>query len=145
MPVENVKIGKKTKIWRPNLVNIYGCEIGDHCNIAAFTEIDEGVIIGNSCKIQAFVFIPKGVRIGNNVFIGPHVCFMNDKYPSASGYGKFMETVVEDGVNIGANATIMCGITIGKNAFIAAGAVVTKDVLPGESVMGIPAKVRGLE
>lgn len=145
MPIKDTIIGKYTKIWHPELVNIYRCEIGDNCNIAAFIEIGEGVVIGNGCKIQSFVFIPKGVCIGNNVFIGPHVCFINDKYPSAARYGKFMETIVEDGVNIGASAIIMCGITIGKNAFVAAGAIVTKDVPPGVSVVGIPAKVRGLE
>jgi acetyltransferase-like isoleucine patch superfamily enzyme len=139
MPVENAEIGKSSKIWHPELVNIYGCKIGDHCNIGSFVEIGEGVVVGNNCKIQSFVFIPKGVCIGNNVFVGPHVCFINDKYPTTDKYGKFMETVVEDGVNIGANATIMCGIIIGKGAFIAAGAVVTKDVLPGELVFGVPA------
>lgn len=142
MPVENTIIGKDTKIWHPTLVNLYGCEIGDRCNLAAFVEIGSGVVIGNDCKIESFVFIPKGVYIGNNVFIGPHVCFTNDKYPSVSGYGKFMKTIVEDGVNIGANATIVCGITIGKNAFVAAGVIVTKDIPPGETVMGIPAKGR---
>jgi len=142
MPVENAVIGKNTKIWHPTLVNIYGCEIGDRCNVAAFTEIGPGVIIGNDCKIQVFVSIPRGVSIGNNVFIGPHTCFTDDKYPSVSGYGKFMKTIVEDGVNIGANVTIICGVTIGKNAFVAAGAVVTKDIPSGETVMGIPAKRR---
>jgi len=145
MPIRDSEIGKNTKIWEPTLVNIYKCRIGDGCNIAAFTEIGSDVVIGNDCKIQAFVFIPSGVYIGNNVFIGPHVCFTNDKYPNSRECGKFMKTIIDDDVSIGANATIICGVTIGRGAFVAAGALVTKDVLPGESVIGVPAKTRRLK
>jgi len=137
---DDVIIGKGTKIWHPETSNIYGCNIGKGCNIGTLVEIRKNVIIGNYCKIQAFVFIPEGVKVGHNVFIGPHVCFTNDKYPSANHYGQFMETIVEDGVDIGANATILCGITIGKHATIGAGAVVTKDVAAGATIIGNPAK-----
>ncbi len=44
------------------------------------------------------------------------------------------------GASIGANATIVCGVTIGEGATVGAGAVVTKDVPPGESVVGNPAR-----
>ncbi|WP_417510584.1 acyltransferase [Methylophaga sp.] len=47
---------------------------------------------------------------------------------------------IEKNVWIGANATILPGVTIGEDAVIAAGAVVTKDVLPGTIVGGVPAK-----
>ena len=144
MPIVNSKIGKDTKIWHPELVNIYGCKIGKRCSIAAFIEIGEDVIIGNDVQIQAFTFIPKGVKIGNNVFIGPNVTFTNDKYPPSGGKWWF-ETIIEDDVRIGAGALLITGIIIGKGAFIAAGAVVTKDVAPGTTVMGIPARVRRLE
>jgi len=137
---DDVKIGQGTKIWHPETSNIYGCDIGENCNIGTLVEIRRDVIIGNNCKIQAFVFIPEGVHIGNYVFIGPHVCFTNDKYPNVSGYGEFMETIIEDEANIGANATILCGVTIGKGATVGAGAVVTKDVPPGITVIGNPAK-----
>jgi len=144
MPIVNSEIGKDTKIWHPDLVNIYGCKIGKRCSIAAFIEIGEDVTIGNDVQIQAFTFIPKGVRIGNNVFIGPNVTFTNDKHPPSKGKWWF-ETIIEDGVSIGAGALLITGITIREGAFIAAGAVVTKDVDPGTTVMGIPARVRRLE
>jgi len=144
MPIVNAIIGKDTKIHQPDLVNIYGCKIGERCSIAAFVEIGADVIIGNDVQIQAFTFIPKGVRIGNNVFIGPNVTFTNDKYPPSPEIWWF-KTIIEDGVKIGAGALLITGITIGKGAFIAAGAVVTKDVDPGVTVMGIPARVRELE
>jgi len=42
---------------------------------------------------------------------------------------------------IGNRAMILKGVTIGDGAIIAAGAIVTKDVLAGNAVAGIPAKV----
>ncbi len=51
-----------------------------------------------------------------------------------------MKTYIEEGVSIGANATIVCGIRIGKHSLIGAGAVVTKDVEPYSVMVGTPAK-----
>jgi acetyltransferase-like isoleucine patch superfamily enzyme len=133
-------VGNNTKIWHPEKSNIYGEGwIGNNCNIGAMVEIRHPQI-GDDCKIQAFVFIPEGVRIGNRVFIGPHVCFTNDKHPKAVGDWDLLWTTVEDDVNIGANATILPGITLGKGCTIGAGAVVTKDVPPGVTVVGNPAR-----
>ena len=53
---EDTKIGAGTKIWHPELVNIYGAVIGENCNIGAFVEIRSGVIIGNRVRIQAMAF-----------------------------------------------------------------------------------------
>jgi len=142
--ITNCTIGKTTKIHQKDLVNLYGCKIGEHCNIAAFVEIGEDVIIGDYCQIQAFTYIPKGVKIGNHVFIGPNVTFTNDKYPPSGGKFWF-ETIVEDNVKIGASALLITGIKIGNGAFIAGGAVVTRNVAPGSQVMGVPARVRRLE
>ena len=133
-------IGSGTKIWHREKSNIYGDgKIGDNCNIGALVEI-RYPNIGNDCKIQAFVFIPEGIIIGNRVFIGPHVCFTNDKHPKAIGDWELLETIVEDDVSIGAGAVILPGITLGKGCIIGAGAVVTKSIPPGEIVKGNPAK-----
>src|SRR3954463_1098147 len=51
-----------------------------------------------------------------------------------------LPTVIESEVSVGSNATILCGITIGHGALIGAGAVVTKDVPPGATVGGNPAR-----
>jgi maltose O-acetyltransferase len=47
---------------------------------------------------------------------------------------------VDDYVFIGPRAIILPGVKIGKGAVVAAGAVVTKDVLAGEVVGGVPAR-----
>lgn len=145
---EDVKLGKGVTIYHPELVNLYGCEIGDHTKIGAFVEIRKQVKIGKNCKIQAFAFIPEGVTVEDDVFIGPHVCFINDKFPRATVAGRLREetdwkmekTFVRRGASIGANATILCGLTIGENAMVAAGSFVTKDVAADTLVAGNPAR-----
>ena len=95
-------------------------------------------------------FIPEGITIEDGAFIGPHVCFINDKYPeSVNPDGslkkpedwKIEKTLVKKRANIGANATILCGTIIGENAIVGAGAVVTKDVPPNSIVVGNPARI----
>lgn len=109
--------------------------------IYEYVFIGPDVKIGDGCKIQAFAFIPDNVIIGNNVFIGPHACFTNDKYPPSNGAWKNgPPTIVGDNAVIGANATILPGINIGEGAIIGAGAVVTKDVPAFTTVKGNPAR-----
>ena len=150
MITKDVKLGKNVKIYHPNLVNLYGCEIGDNCVIGAFVEIRKQVKIGKNVKIQAFAFIPEKVTIEDNVLIGPHACFINDKLPRATNSKgvlkgtsdwKAIPTLVKKGASIGANATILCGVTIGRGSLVGAGAVVTKDVPAGAVVAGNPAQI----
>lgn len=152
MIAADVHLGDNVVIYHPELVNLYGCEIGAGCKIGTFVEIRRQVKIGRNVKIQAFAFIPEGVTIEDGCFIGPHVCFTNDKYPRAvnpdgslmaADDWEIVPTLVKQGANIGANATIMCGITIGEYALIGAGAVVTRDVPAYAIVAGVPAQVVG--
>jgi len=130
----------KTVIYHPELSNISETvEIGENCKIHSHVWIGNKVKIGNNCKIQAFVFIPEGVIIGDDVFIGPHVCFTNDKNPP-SGKENWQLTIVKRGAKIGAGAVILPGITIEENAMIGAGAVVTKNVASNSTVVGNPAR-----
>ena len=147
---EDVKLGKGVTIYHPELVNLYGCEIGDGTKVGAFVEIRNQVKVGRNCKIQAFAFLPEGVTLEDEVFVGPHACFTNDKYPRAATPDgvrqeagvdwEIVPTLVKRGASIGANATILCGVTIGECAMVAAGAVVSKHVAPYTLVAGSPAR-----
>lgn len=152
MIAADVKLGRNVVIHHPDQVNLYGCVVGDNCKIASFVEIQRGVSIGANSKIEAFAFIPSGVTLEDGVFVGPHVCFTNDRYPAAvNPAGALLEaedwqvvpTLVQRGASIGANATIVCGVTIGEGSLIAAGSVVTRDVPAGTLVRGAPARVVG--
>lgn len=144
--LRDVRLGRGVR-WH-NFVNLYGCEIGDDSKIGAFVEIQRGARVGRRCKISSHSFICEGVRIGDDVFVGHGVMFTNDRHPRASIDGRpvtdewtMEETVIEDGVAIGTNATILCGLTIGRGAVVGAGAVVVKDVPPGATVAGNPARI----
>lgn len=142
MPLKNVKLGKNVRIPFPKLVNLYGCEIGDDCLIGPFVEIQNDVKIGKESRIQSHTFICSKVTIGERVFVAHGVMFINDRYPVRRDPKDWEETVVEDDVVIGSNATIL-PCRIGKNALVGAGAVVTKDVPSDKAVAGNPAKIIG--
>jgi UDP-2-acetamido-3-amino-2,3-dideoxy-glucuronate N-acetyltransferase len=152
MIADSVKLGDSVIIHQPDLVNLYGCTIGNGSRIGAFVEIQKGVEIGPNCKISSHSFICEGVRIEDGVFVGHGVMFINDIYPSAVTFDgtlqteadwKLIETRIRSRASIGSNSTILGGITIGVNALIGAGAVVTRDVPDYAIVAGVPAKVVG--
>lgn len=118
--------------------------IGSNCIISKDVYVDHGVSIGDRTKVQNGVSIYHGVSVGNDVFIGPNACFTNDLVPRAANSDwQVVETRVDDGASIGANATIVCGVTIGRYAMVGAGSVVTRDVAPFALVVGNPARVIG--
>src|ERR1700741_4189723 len=155
MPVaDSVTLGDRVVIPHPNLVNLYGCRVGDDVKVGTFVEIQKNATIGARCKISSHTFICEGVTIEDDVFVGHGVMFINDKYPRASADGHLQTeadwsvgpTVVRRGASIGSGAVILCGVTIGSGALVGAGAVVTKDVAEREIVAGVPARrLRSLE
>lgn len=133
-----MKHGTNCIIWHPEKSVLLDFEMGNDCVIHAPVWIGNNVRIGNRCKVQAFAFLPDGVTLGDDVFVGPGAKFTNDRYPPSGG--NWQQTIVEDGVSIGANATILSGILIGKGSRIGAGAMVTKNVKPGSKIYGNPAR-----
>jgi UDP-2-acetamido-3-amino-2,3-dideoxy-glucuronate N-acetyltransferase len=150
MPISaNVVLGKGVTIFQPDLVNLYGCRVGDDTKIGAFVEIQKNALVGSRCKISSHSFICEGVTIEDDVFVGHGVLFINDLYPRATADGrlqteddwKVVETRVKRGASIGSGAVILGGITIGENALIGAGAVVTHDVPDQQIAKGVPARL----
>jgi acetyltransferase-like isoleucine patch superfamily enzyme len=149
---DDVKFGSNVKIFHPNLVNLYGCTIGDGTKIGTFVEIQKNVSVGSRCKISSHSFLCEGVIIEDEVFIGHGVMFTNDLYPRATNEEgslktdadwQVVQTRVKRCASIGSNATILPGVTIGEKAIVGAGAVVTRDVPDHAIVVGVPARVIG--
>lgn len=145
--IDGVEFGEGVVVH--SFTNLYGCRIGDRTRIGTFVEVQRGAEIGAACKIQSHSFICDGVRIEDEVFVGHGVIFVNDRRPRATdGNGglqteadwELLHTVVEHGASIGSGATILGGVRIGREATVGAGAVVTKDVAPGATVVGNPAR-----
>src|SRR5438270_9652524 len=136
MPISaNVVLGEGVKIFQPDLVNLYGCTVGDQTKIGAFVEIQKNAFIGQRCKISSHTFICEGVTIEDDVFVGHGVMFTNDLYPRATEDGRLqteadwqvVSTRVKRGASIGSGAVILAGITIGAGAMSRAGAVLTHE------------------
>lgn len=153
MPVSaDVMLGANVALPQPDLVNLYGCRIGEGTRIGAFVEIQKNATIGARCKISSHTFVCEGVTVEDEVFVGHGVMFTNDLYPRATAAGGGLQTeadwhvvptLVRRGASIGSNATILAGVVIGAEALVGAGAVVTADVPDHAIVVGNPARIVG--
>lgn len=151
MPIaDDVVLGEGVEIPQPELVNLYGCTIGDGSRIGAFVEVQRGARVGKRCKISSHSFLCSGVTLEDDVFIGHGVLFINDRYPRSTSHGRLKTaadweltpTLVRAGAALGSGAVVLCGVEIGAGAMVGAGAVVTRDVPAGAVVAGIPARLR---
>ncbi len=102
-----------------------------------------GVEIHPGADVGKRLFIDHGMAtvIGETSVVGDDVLL----YHGVTLGGKSMRRekrhpTLEDGVTVGANATLVGPVTIGENATVGAGAVVVDDVPPGATVVGNPAR-----
>ena len=147
---DDVALGLRARVVHPELVNLYGCRIGEDTVIGPFVEIQKNALIGARCKVSSHSFICEGVEIEDEVFIGHGVIFINDRRPRATtdsgrlqkdGDWTLHKTIVRRGASLGSGAIILCGVEIGEAALVGAGAVVTHDVPPHATVAGVPSRL----
>ena len=142
---ESENVGSGTRVWAFAHV-MAGATIGDDCNICDHAFIETGAVLGNRVTVKNAVLVWDKVTVGDDVFLGPNMIFTNDMRPRIKfkkDAHQFLPTVVEDGVSIGANATIVCGVTLGHDCFVGAGAVVASDVPAHALMVGNPARQIG--
>jgi len=95
--------------------------------IAANCAILPNARIGDDCVMCVAATVDHDSQVGDHSYLSPGVNL-------AGG------VVLESGVFVGTNATILPTVRVGMGAVIGAGAVVTKPVLPGQTVAGVPAR-----
>ncbi len=143
---EGCQVGRGSRIWHFCHV-CAGAAIGEACSLGQNVFVADGVTLGRNVKVQNNVSLYGGVVCEDDVFLGPSVVFTNVKNPRSAvprnGAGHYLTTYLEQGVSIGANATVVCGTRLGRYAFVGAGSVVTKDVPAYALVYGTPARQQG--
>lgn len=118
---------------------------------AANTLILDHVEIGEGSLFCSFTHVTSNVKIGNyfhaNIYsYVAHDCVIGDYVTFAPGVKCNGNIHIEDHAYIGTGAIIKQGspdkpLVIGKGAVVGMGAVVTKNVPPGVTVVGNPARI----
>jgi sugar O-acyltransferase (sialic acid O-acetyltransferase NeuD family) len=99
----------------PGVVLTAGSVLTVDISIGGYTLVNWNATVGHDTRIGECCVVNPAANIGGSVHIG-------------------------DRVLIGAGAQVLQGRTVGDDAVVGAGAVVTRDVAPGEIVVGVPAK-----
>jgi len=149
----------------PN-ARLSAAKIGDNAtvreSVVVESEIGDGATVGPYAHLRGHTVLGADVRVGNFVEIknstlaegakASHLTYLGDAtVGEESNIGAGTITANYDGVNknrtiigknvrIGSNSSLIAPVTIGDDALTGAGAVVTRDVPPGERVVGNPAK-----
>lgn len=118
---------------------------------AANVVVMDDVQLGNGAVLCPFVTLTSNIRIGKHFHANiysyvAHDCVIGDFVTFAPGVQCNGNVVVEDHAYVGTGAILRQGkpgapLVIGRGAVVGMGAVVTKNVLPGTTVVGNPARV----
>ncbi len=141
------RIGPRTRVWASAVEE---STVAEDVRIGPFAHLRPGSEVGARCRIGNFAEIKKSrlgagtqqhhfsylgdAEIGENVNVGAGTVTAN-----FDGTAKH-RTVIGDGVSLGVDTVMVAPVTIGTGATTGAGSVVTRDVAPGKTVVGIPAR-----
>jgi acetyltransferase-like isoleucine patch superfamily enzyme len=129
---EFLVVGDNVEFMHGVYIQCCGSEIriGSNTHFAPYGVLYGPLEIGNNCAIAAHVVF---ASVGHG-YSDPHKPFVEQPYTSR-------KIALCDNVWVGANAVILAGVTVGAGSIIGAGAVVTKDVVPGSIMGGVPARL----
>jgi sugar O-acyltransferase (sialic acid O-acetyltransferase NeuD family) len=110
---------------------------------SAIVSIDN--VFEQGCQIMAGAVVQSGTRMGRNIVVNTratidHDCQIEDHVFISPGATLCGGVTVETCAFIGAGAVLLPGIRVGRNAIVGAGAIVVRDILPGTTMVGNPAR-----
>ncbi len=108
-------------------------------SVAHGVDLGGGVVIRQQVVVDSFAFVSDHVTLSPGVTIGHHTSIGAFSH-LANGVTVSGGVTIGEGVFVGVSAAIRDGVVIGDGATIGMGAVVVKDVDPGATVIGNPAK-----
>ncbi|MCW2738241.1 acyltransferase [Nocardioides sp.] len=146
-------LGEGTVIVRPHrLQGVERIHLGSGCSVfegawlasepdGGELRIGDRTYLGHGVHVHALdpVTIGSDCVIADGVFVGSSDHDRDDRH-RVHGSGPI---VIGDRVFLGQRSVVLGGVTIGDGATVGAHAVVTKDVAPGQTVVGIPARPVG--
>jgi len=121
-----------------------GVTIGPFAHLRGGAELGEGVHIGNFVEVKHST-LEKGVKAGHLSYLGDATIGENTNIGAGTitcNYDgvKKNATVIGKNAFIGSNTSLVAPVSVGDGGLTGASAVVTRDVQPGERVVGNPAR-----
>ncbi|MFC7360033.1 NeuD/PglB/VioB family sugar acetyltransferase [Nocardioides astragali] len=110
--------------------------MGSEVTIGAGTVACAGVRITTNITIGRHVHLNPNVTVGHDTSVGDFVSLN----PSASISG---DCVVESGVLVGVGGIVLNRLRVGQDAVVGGAACAVRDVAPGTTVVGVPARPLG--
>jgi bifunctional UDP-N-acetylglucosamine pyrophosphorylase / glucosamine-1-phosphate N-acetyltransferase len=145
--IRDSRIGPRTTVWASVIEE---STVAEDVEIGPFAHLRPGSQIGARCRIGNFAEVKKSrlgagtqqhhfsylgdAEVGENVNVGAGTVTAN-----FDGIAKH-STTIGDRASLGVDSMLVAPVTIGEGATTGAGAVVTKDVAPGRTVVGMPAR-----
>lgn len=129
-------------------------EAVDHMRIARLLHLLNlqitGAEVGHNCRIGPGMVVkhPLGLVLGGGSVIGENCTFLRnvtlgERHPDRTVEAARAYPTLGDNCMVGTGATILGSIIIGDNVKVGAHSLVLRDVPPGVTVMGTPARVSG--
>lgn len=147
----DAEVGRDTIIYPATYIE-GDVKIGEGCKVGPFARIRPGTRISTRAEIGNFVelcrtIVGEGTKIKHHTYLGDTLVGKNVNIGAGvitANYdgSKKWTTEIDDEAFIGVGVRLIAPVKIGKGAKVGAGSVVTKnkDVKPGETVAGVPAK-----